>query len=129
MQLSERAHYYHSLYTGGPYNALENIVVATHRQEKSASFDSGSPHRSAVVFQTIRRTQFISSLIASWGSKTEQTSAQSGSEPNQNCLIFASVELGIKRGGGAAIMASLQLSLDCAGVSLQRLCSLDRIAH
>ena len=44
-------------------------------------------------------TQFNSSLIASWGSKTEQTQAQSGSEPNQNCLIFASVELGIKRGG------------------------------
>ena len=31
-----------------------------------------------------RRTQFNSSLIASWGSKTEQTQAQSGSEPNQN---------------------------------------------
>ncbi len=28
-----------------------------------------------------RKTHFISSLIASWGSKTEQTQAQSGSEP------------------------------------------------
>ncbi len=27
------------------------------------------------------RTQFISSLIASWGSKTEQTQAQSGFQP------------------------------------------------
>ncbi len=34
---------------------------------------------------------------------------------------------GLKERGGAAIMASLQLRLDCTGVSLQRLCSLDRI--
>jgi hypothetical protein len=27
------------------------------------------------------KTQFNSSLIASWGSKTEQTQAQNGSEP------------------------------------------------
>jgi hypothetical protein len=33
-QFSERALYYHSLHTGSPYNALENIVVATHRQDK-----------------------------------------------------------------------------------------------
>jgi len=31
-----------------------------------------------------RRTQFISSLIESWGSDTEQTQAQSGSEPKEN---------------------------------------------
>ncbi len=30
------------------------------------------------------KTQFNSSLIESWGSNTEQTQAQSGSEPNQN---------------------------------------------
>ena len=34
---------------------------------------------------------------------------------------------GLKELGGSAIMASLQLRLDCAGVSLQRLCMLDRI--
>ena len=33
---------------------------------------------------TARRTQFNSSLIESWGSKTEQTQAQSESEPKQN---------------------------------------------
>ncbi len=31
-----------------------------------------------------RRTQFNSSLIASWGSKIEQTQAQSSPEPNEN---------------------------------------------
>ncbi len=42
---------------------------------------------------------------------------------------FSSVtHWGLKeRGGGAAIMASFQLRLDGAGVSPQRLCSLDRI--
>ncbi len=30
------------------------------------------------------KTQFISSLIESWRSNTEQTQAQSGSEPNKN---------------------------------------------
>ncbi len=49
------------------------------------------------------RTQFISSLIASWGSNTEQTHAQSGSEPTKNLLIFASVELVIKRGASRPV--------------------------
>ncbi len=40
--------------------------------------------RAAVFFIRPRRTQFNSSLIESWGSKTAQTQAQSGSEPNQN---------------------------------------------
>ncbi len=35
-------------------------------------------------YLTTRRMQFISSLIASWRPNTEQSQAQSGSEPNQN---------------------------------------------
>jgi len=47
----------------------------------------GSTHvavhnRTAVFSPMARRTQLNSSLIESWGSKTEQTQAQSGSEPN-----------------------------------------------
>ncbi len=60
---------------------------------------SGGPHRAAVFVSEARRTQLNSSLIESWGSNTEQTHAQNGSEPNQKRLISASVELGIKRAG------------------------------
>jgi len=35
------------------------------------------------LYLVARRTQLHSSLIASWRSDTEQTHAQSGSEPNQ----------------------------------------------
>ncbi len=42
---------------------------------------SGDPLRAAVFFSNGCRTQFNSSLIASWGSNTEQTQAQGASEP------------------------------------------------
>ncbi len=42
----------------------------------------GDPQQAAIYFPTTCRTQFNSSLIESWGSKTEQPHAQSGSEPN-----------------------------------------------
>jgi len=64
----------------------------------------GEAHTAAIynrvqARQNTAETHLNSSLIESWGSKTEQTQAQSGSEPNQNCLIFAYDELGIKEGG------------------------------
>ncbi len=65
-----------------------------------------------------RRTQFNSSLIESWGSKTEQTQAQNGSEPNQNCLIFTSVELVNKRGGQGQLAYSGVDFLTCYRVTL-----------
>ncbi len=59
-------------------------MVSFYEKLKDPSVSKAQAQQAAVFVPNGRRTQFNSSLIASWGSDPVQTQAQSGSEPKQN---------------------------------------------
>ncbi len=65
---------------GWAASCFQAFLVATGLDYVARLTSEAVPHQAAVFYLTTRRTHFISSLIASWLSKIEQTQAQSGSE-------------------------------------------------